>query len=117
MFFFGSSENTRELYLANAMALRGPDLPSTSFEELDAQGQKNLFAYVYIAYSDALDDEISDEGLREIRELYDETFLKMAKAHPDFREAVNAGRHVYLPDYNADTIEKYQAMARSSQHS
>ena len=117
MFFFGSSENTRDLYLANAMALKGPNLSSTSFEELDAQGQKHLFAYIYIAYSDALRDTMSDEGLCGIRELYDDIFLKMVKGHPDFCEAVNAGRHVYLPDRSPETVEKYQAMARSSQHS
>lgn len=113
MFFFGSSENTRDLYLSNALALKGPDLPSTSFDELDAGQQKSLFAYIYIAYSDALRDGVSGDDLSAILELYDATFLKMAQSHPSFCEAVEAGRHVYLPDYSAEVREKYQQMARS----
>lgn len=117
MFFFGSAEDTRDLYLANAFALKGPKLPSTSFDELDEKQQKALFAYTYIAYSDALNDGASDEDLDGIRELYDETFLKMVQGHPSFREAVIAGRHVYLPDYSDEVREKYQGMAQAVQES
>lgn len=115
MFFFGSSEDTRDLYLANAFALNGPDLPSASFDELDEEQQKALFAYIYIAYSDALRDEISGDSLSAILELYDATFLKMAQNHPSFREAVAVGRHVYLPDYSDEVREKYQQMSRTLQ--
>lgn len=117
MFFFGSDEDTRDLYLANAFALKGPELPSTSFDELDEKQQKALFAYIYIAYNDALNDGVSGKGLDGIRELYDETFLKMVQGHPSFREAVIVGRHVYLPDYSNEVREKYQGMARAAQES
>ena len=115
MFFFGSPEDTRDLYLSNSLALKGPNLPSTSFDELNGEQQKILFAYIYLAYSDALRDNISGDNLSAILELYDATFLSMVQSHSDFREAVKRGAHVYLPDYSDEVKEKYQQMASSLQ--
>jgi hypothetical protein len=115
MFFFGSLENTRELYLSQSMSVKGPNLPSTSFDELNVKEQKILFAYVYMAYSSALRDGLSEGDISAVRDLYDETFTKMAQSHPDFREAVMIGRHVYLPDYTEETLEKYRGIVSASQ--
>lgn len=115
MFIFGSSENTRDLYLSNALTNIGPNLPSTSFDELDESQQKALFAYVYMAYSDALKDRLSEEDISSILELYDDVFSKMAKAHSSFREAVIQGRHVFLPDYSENTLAKYKGIVSASQ--
>ena len=110
MFFFGSPEDTRDLYLSNAFQTNGPDLDSESFDELDRVQQKLLFTYIYLAYNDALADEVAPDMLSAIVELYDEVFTKMAQGHPDFCEAVKAGRHVYLPDYSVETTSKYQGI-------
>ena len=110
MFYFGSSESTLELYLSSAFDLNGPELPSRHFEALSSIQQKALFAYVYIAYSDALKDGLQGEQLEAILKLYDETFLKLARSHPEFCEAVKSGRHQFLPDYSEETKRKYLAM-------
>ena len=117
MFIFGSAEDTRDLYLSNAMANDGPDLPSTSFDELNRMQQKALFAYVYMTYSDALRDELRGDRLDKIVELYDDVFRKLAEGHADFCEAVLANRHVYLPDYSPETRAKYNALASSALNS
>lgn len=114
MFFFGSPESTLELYLENSLALSGPDLPSRNFEELNNLQQKALFTYVYIAYADALNDGVDDEPLAAIMKLYDDLFYKLAKASPEFRDAVRSGRHNFLPDYSETTRAKYLGLVEDS---
>lgn len=110
MFHFGSSESTRELYLSAALAQRGPNIPDKTFEELTDVQQDAFFAYVYLAYSSALRDGISGERITSLLNLYDETFLKIARLRPKFRQTVKNGGHVYLPDYSPEVVAKYQSM-------
>ena len=110
MFYFGSPEATLELYLDNAFSLNGPELPSRHFEALSSIQQKALFAYIYIAYKDALEDGLQGEDLEAIVKLYDETFLKLARVSSEFREAVKNNRHQFLPDYSEEVRRKYLTM-------
>lgn len=111
MFFFGDADQLAQFYLDSAAADDGPSVPDLPFEDLNETQQKIIFTYAYRAYRTALDDYAEDSVLSKLSNYYDEMFVQLASAQPDFVKAVDNNRHVFLPDYSIENVNKYRVMA------
>lgn len=111
MFIFGDARQLADSYVDSAVAGDGPDIPDVPFEELSKEDQLVAFTYIYSAYKAALIDEIDSDAIATLMKDYDDMFMKLVKAQPDFAERVGQNRHRFLPDYTAGTVNKYRMMA------
>ena len=111
MFFFGDPEQTLQLYWENQLSKQGPGVADCYYDEMSEKELKDVFAYLYMTYSQALEDGVEDEVLVLIRREYDTVFQLMAEVVDGFRQRVDQKRHVFLPDHSKENINKYRKLA------
>ena len=111
MFFFGDPIQMAQFYIDSANADDGPTLPDVHFEQMSPSDQGVAFTYAYRAYRNALSDQAEQQTLDILQQYYDEMFIRYAAARPEFIQAVDNYRHVFLPNYDKDNVNKYRELA------
>jgi len=111
MFQFGSTDQLRDLYSENALAVTGPLLPEVSLDEMSEQDLMNALAYARIAYTRAGRDGMSQDVLQALLGQYDEAFATLASVSEKFRDIIRHNRHIYVGGYGGDNIKKYKRLA------
>jgi TRAP-type mannitol/chloroaromatic compound transport system substrate-binding protein len=111
MFEFGSTDQLKDLYSENALAVTGPALPDVPLDEMAKQDLRNALSYARIAYDTAEQQGASEGVLRALLEQYDEVFALLASVSESFRDIVRNGRHIYLGGYSSGNIAKYKGLA------
>ena len=111
MFFFGSHEDTAQVYWENLTKKMGPNLAEGHYEEMSLEDLRNTFTFLYITYKAMLDDEVEQGVIDAILPEYDAVFELMGQSDDRFKEAVGTGRHQFLPDRKEETVNKYRGLA------
>jgi hypothetical protein len=111
MFQFGSTDQLRDLYSENALAVTGPLLPEVPLDEMSEQDLMNALAYARIAYTRAERDGMSQDVLQALLGQYDEAFAALASVSEKFRDIIRYNRHIYVGGYGEDNIKKYKKLA------
>lgn len=111
MFDFGKPSDTAQVFWEQALKARGPKVPAVPYDELEEADLRNVFAYLYMAVTDAFSTGASDAVVEVLLKDYDEVFVLLAEGTDSFREAVRSGRHQYVMGYNKESIQKYNRLA------
>lgn len=110
MFLLGDPSSVAQLYFENALAWSGaPRFPSGSVSELGLQDLKNLIAFAYGAYGEALEQGAQPEVLEVLLERYDEAFVALAGASEEFVRLVHKGMVSFAPGIGSR--DKYLRLA------
>jgi len=111
MFDFGDPLDTAKVMWSYALSVKGPALPSVSYDELGEQDLRNALAYLHIAVGNAVESGHSDEVMAILMEEYDTVFQLLAEGCEDFREMVRAGRHFPATGVTPENVQKYKELA------
>ena len=111
MFFFGSPEDTAQLYWRNSTEIAGPALPEVPLDEMSEQDLRNALTYCRISYKAALEDGASEEVMSLLLEHHDQAFQALARASETFRLRVKNNYCAPLTGYSSESIAKYKNLA------
>lgn len=110
MFDFGTPEDTANM-VREACLTYGPGLAGIPLDEMDEDQLRAATTYAYMAYTDAMVNDISDEVLVILKKDYDEAFKTLAGASEDFKEAVRTNIHQFAGTRTRENIDYYKKLA------
>ena len=111
MFDFGDPLDTARVMWNYAFTVKGPEVPSVPYDELEEEDLRNMLAYLHIAVGDAVEGGSSDEVLSILVQEYDTVFQLLAEGCDSFREMVGQGRHFPATGHSKESVEKYKRLA------
>ena len=115
MFFFGDPVDAAKLHLETSLNIGGPTVPDVHYDEMEEQDLRNAMAYLYGAYSSALEQQLDDAMVEVLREWYDEAYVALLEVSDSFRDVVLRG-FVQFPG-GPSVREKYMELARKASES
>lgn len=111
MFYFGSPEDTADLFLKESLNGTGPAIPECHWDEMTEQDLLNAFTYLYRAVKLAYQGDAEDAVLEILVAQYDEAFEALAGVSERFRDAVRTGRHRLVLGVTREQVDKYRKLA------
>ena len=111
MFFFGDPVQMAQFYLDSAIADDGPTLPQTPFEQLSPAQQGVAFHVRLSCIQDCL---CTMELKRKLWRSWSSITITCSSSmlrRPEFAQAVDNHRHVFLPEPEKSNINKYRKLA------
>ena len=114
MFFFGSAQDTAELYLNEASTIQGP--PIVAVGSMKPEDIEPSLVYARLAYEKARQENAPEEVLEILVAHHDEYFRLMLDVNPDFRAKVLSPKQfiTWLGGFDKDNIQKYKNFALSA---
>jgi len=110
MFDFGNPEHTANM-VREACLTYGPGLEEIPLDEMSEEQLRNALAYTYMAYTDAILDDLSDEVVSILKKDYDEAFKALAAASDEFKEAVRTNKHQFAGARTKENVKYYKRLA------
>ena len=111
MFDFGDPLDTAKIAWDSALRVKGPKVPSASYDEMEEHDLRNMLAYLYISVQEGLEYDYSDTVMEILVSEYDQAFRVLAEGSDSFRDSVKAGRHFPATGVTPESIEKYNNLA------
>ena len=113
MFFFGSAQDTADLYLSEAYNIQGPPV---ALHSLRPEDLANSLVYARLAYEKAKKDDAPEEVLEILVNHHDHYFRFLLDADPNFRAKVLSPKQfiTWLGGFDKDNIQKYKRFALSA---
>lgn len=111
MFFFGSPEDTAQLYWRNATEVTGPALAEAPLDEMTEKELRIALTYARMAYKAARDDGATEEVMQLLLDEHDAVFVALAEVSEKFRSYVKAGACLPLTGFSPESIARYKNLA------